>query len=74
MDSAGNSLVYNLYTDNTYGTVWGDGLGGTATVGIAGTGIGNIGTTTVFGRIPLAAAQAAITGVYTDTVLVTILP
>jgi spore coat protein U domain-containing protein, fimbrial subunit CupE1/2/3/6 len=68
------SLPYNLYTDNTFGTIWGDGSGTTATVPIAGTGMANVGTTTVFGRIPLAAAQAATTGIYTDTVLVTLLP
>lgn len=67
-------LVYNLYTDGTFGTIWGDGTGTTATVPVAGTGMANVGNTTVFGRIPLAAAQAAVTGIYTDTVLVTILP
>ena len=40
---------------------------------ITGTGMANVGNTTVFGRIPLAAAQAATTGVYTDTVLVTVI-
>lgn len=67
-------LVYNLYTDNTFGTIWGDGTGTTSTVAVAGTGMANVGNTTVFGRIPLAPAQAAVTGIYTDTVLVTILP
>ncbi len=74
MDSAGNSLAYNLYIDGTFTTIWGDGTGSTSTVGITGTGIGNVGNTTVFGRILLAAAQTAVVGVYTDTVLVTILP
>ncbi len=68
------SLAYNLYTDNTFGTIWGDGNGTTSTVAVAGTGMANVGNTTVYGRIPLAAAQAASTGIYTDTVLVTILP
>ena len=67
-------LAYNLFTDNTFGTIWGDGTGLTSTVAVVGTGMANVGNTTVFGRIPLAAAQAAITGIYTDTVLVTILP
>jgi spore coat protein U-like protein len=67
-------LAYNLYTDNTFGTIWGDGTGTTSTVPVAGTGMANIGTTTVFGRIPLADAQAAVTGIYNDSVLVTILP
>jgi spore coat protein U-like protein len=68
------SLAYNLYTDNTFGTIWGDGAGTTSTVAVAGTGMANIGTTNVFGRIQLADAQAAVAGIYTDTVLVTILP
>ena len=67
-------LAYNLFTDNTFGTIWGDGTGTTSTVGIAGLGMANVGNTVVYGRIPLAAAQAAVTGIYTDTVLVTILP
>ena len=67
-------LVYNLFTDNTFGTIWGDGGGTTSTVPVAGTGMANVGNTIVYGRIPLAAAQAAVTGIYTDTVLVTILP
>ena len=68
------SLAYNLYTDNTFGTIWGDGTGTTSTVAVTGTGMANVGTTNVFGRIQLADAQAAVAGVYTDTVLVTILP
>ncbi len=67
-------LAYNLFTDNTFGTIWGDGTGTTSTVAVAGTGMANVGNTTVFGRIPLVAAQAAVTGIYNDTVLVTILP
>jgi spore coat protein U-like protein len=67
-------LVYNLFTDVTFGTIWGDGTGTTSTVAVAGTGMANVGNTIVHGRIPLAAAQAAVTGIYTDTVLVTILP
>ena len=67
-------LVYNLYTDNLFGTIWGDGTGTTGTVPVAGTGMANVGTTTVFGRIPLVPAQAAVTGTYIDTVVVTILP
>lgn len=67
-------LPYNLYTDSTYGTIWGDGGGTTSTVAIAGTGMFNVGTTNVFGRIQLADAQTATPGVYNDTVLVTILP
>ncbi len=67
-------LVYNLFTDVTFGTIWGDGTGTTSTVAVVGTGMASVGNTIVYGRIPLAAAQAAVTGIYTDTVLVTILP
>ena len=67
-------LAYNLYTDITFGTIWGDGTGTTSTVPAAGTGMAIVGNTIVYGRIPLAAAQVAVTGIYTDTVLVTILP
>ena len=67
-------LAYNLYTDATFGTIWGDGLGGTSTVPFVGLGMAIVGNTVVNGRIPLAAAQAAITGTYIDTVLVTITP
>ena len=74
LDDAGTPLSYNLYTDITYGTVWGDGAGGTARVAANGTGmaVANIGTTDVYGRIPLAAAEAAAPGTYTDQVLVTV--
>ena len=75
LDNAGTPLAYNLYTDNGYGTIWGDsGTAGTSAVAILGTGMGNLVTRTVFGRILLSAAQAAEPGTYSDTVTVTILP
>ena len=74
MDAAGVKLPYNLYTDNTFGTVWGNGNGGTDTVGITGLGMANVGTTTVHGRILLTDAQTAEPGAYRDVVVVTILP
>jgi len=73
LDSAGVRLAYNLYTDNTYGTIWGDGTGTTGTLSTTGTGMINTGTSEVFGRILLTDAQAAEPGAYTDTVLVTII-
>ena len=72
LDFGGIPLVYNLFTDSLYGTIWGDGLGLTSAVAIVGTGMANVGNTVVYGRIPLAAAQAAVTGTYIDTVLVTV--
>ncbi len=65
-------LNYNLFTDGTFGQIWGDGTGTTGTVPAVGTGMSSVGTTIVFGRIPLADAQAAVSGIYTDTVLVTV--
>ncbi|HSG58532.1 MAG TPA: spore coat protein U domain-containing protein [Woeseiaceae bacterium] len=67
-------LPYNLYTDSTFTTIWGDGTGTTGTVSLSGIGMSIVNTTNVFGRIQLADAQAAVGGIYTDTVLVTILP
>lgn len=68
--NGGNTLNYNLYTDPTYLTIWGDGSGGTATVS------GSIGLLllpvnhVVYGRIP--AGQNAAAGSYTDTISVTV--
>ena len=68
------NLAYNLYTDNTYAQIWGDGTGTSASVAIAGTGMGNVTDSVVYGRVLLADGQAAEPGNYTDTVVVTILP
>lgn len=73
-DGGTETLAYNLYTDNTFGTIWGDGSGTSQTVAIAGTGMGNLGSSAVEGRVLLTDAQAAEPGAYTDTVVVTILP
>jgi spore coat protein U-like protein len=74
LDDAGTTLSYNLYTDATYGTIWGDGGAGTGTVAVLGAGMAaaNIGTSEVFGRILRGAAEAAPPGIYTDSVLVTV--
>ena len=61
-----HELFYNLYTDATRTTVWGDATGGTASV--TATGIGE--HHTVYGRIP--ARQNAFVGTYADTVVVTL--
>lgn len=59
-------LNYNLYSDATRTTIWGDGSAGTAIVS------GNSGgaTHTVYGRIP--ALQNAHTGNFSDTIIVTV--
>ncbi len=74
MVSGGNTLAYNLYIDATFGTIWGDGVAPTATVGITPLGMGTAGNTVVNGRVLLADALAAPVGTYTDNVLVTIIP
>ena len=44
MASGTNVLQYNLYTTATFGTVWGDGTGGTATQAGTGAGMASDGT------------------------------
>jgi spore coat protein U-like protein len=59
-------LSYNLYTDATRLTIWGDGTSGTSIV----SGNAKNATHTVYGRIP--ARQNARAGNYTDTIVVTV--
>ena len=67
----GNALNYNLYTNSTRTTVWGDGSGSTQTVSDTYTlAILSGKTYTVYGR--LFAQQNAAPGLYTDTVVVTV--
>jgi spore coat protein U-like protein len=69
----GNFLVYNLYTDGTYGAVWGDDTGTTDVVGGSGTGMANALTRTVYGRLLAADNVAAVeAGAYSDTIVATI--
>ena len=67
MTNATDFMQYNLYTDNTYGTVWGDGTGATGTVAGTGTGMGNTINHTVYGRIPVS--QNLSPGTYTETTI-----
>jgi spore coat protein U-like protein len=73
---AGAKLQYNLYTTSSYGTVFGDGTGGSSTVPVT---IGTASFTTpvhvtVFGEFLDSAANrlAAGAGTYTDTVTATL--
>jgi len=66
MANGAHRLDYNLYTDATRTTVWGDGNGNTAIV----SGSGTTGNHTVYGRIP--ARQNAYVGGYIDTITVTL--
>jgi spore coat protein U-like protein len=68
MANGAYSLEYNLYSDAARILVWGDGNGGTATVG--GSGAGTATNVTIYGRIP--AAQNAHVGNYSDNVVVTV--
>jgi spore coat protein U-like protein len=62
--SGTDALLYNLYTDPTRLTIWGDGSPGTGVLSLSGTG----GNYTVYGRIP--ARQNVPVGTYGDTITV----
>jgi spore coat protein U-like protein len=66
MTSGANALEYNLFTDPSRLTVWGDGTAGSATVGATASSAEEA----VYGRI--AARQNVPAGTYTDVVVVTI--
>ena len=72
MSNGTNRLNYNLYTDASYSTVWGNGNGGTGRRTYSA--LLTIGTTnipyTFYGRIP--AGQGSPAGVYNDNVVVTV--
>jgi spore coat protein U-like protein len=70
-----NKLQYNLYTSLAASTIWGDGTGGTGTMGGTGSGMasGSATTLTVFGQLPdNAFNQGAPSGNYTDSITVTV--
>lgn len=66
MKNGSYQLDYNLYTNTTHTTIWGDGTSGTSTVSATGTGA----TYTVYGQIP--ALQNVRVGSYSDTITVTV--
>ncbi len=66
MVGGGSILDYNLYANVGRTSVWGNGTGGTVTVGGAGTSASH----TVYGRIP--ARQNKKPGNYSDTITVTL--
>jgi spore coat protein U-like protein len=76
MTNGTDTLVYNLYTTNGYGTVWGDGTSSTSTVSGSGAGMaaGNELTHVVYGRLLASANTGAVgvPGTYTDTITATI--
>lgn len=67
--STATHLDYNLYTDSTYTTVWGDGTGSTATV--PGSVQNSSASFTIYGEIP-APQTTVVPGAYTDTVTMTV--
>jgi len=69
--SGTNYLNYNLFTDNTYATIWADGTSLTSTVSFGPFASSTTAiTTSVFGKMPKG--QDAPTGTYTDTVVATV--
>jgi spore coat protein U-like protein len=66
MKSGSNSLFYNLFTDPSRLSLWGDGSPGTNLVSFSGTA----GSQAVYGRIP--AGQNVPVGTYGDTITVTL--
>ena len=69
MAGSGSATVqYQLYTNSSYSTVWGDGTSGTSTSG--GTGNGTAQNYTVYGQVPPQPTPAPNT--YSDTITVTI--
>lgn len=71
----GDFLVYNLYTADTYATVWGDDTGDTDLVGGTGEGmaLANELTRTVYGRLRAVDNEGPVeAGDYSDTIVATI--
>jgi len=68
MNNIGEWLIYNLYTDNTHSTIWGNGTGGSVIVN--GTGTGSDQNYSIYGRI--LAGQYVPVGSYADNVVITI--
>jgi len=67
-------LVYNLYTDGSYGTVWGDTTGDSGRPAArTGAGMGTEQTWTVYGRLLASDNQRPIdVGSYSDTITATV--
>lgn len=72
MANGANLLSYQLYTNSSHTTVWGDGTSGTGTVNGTGTGPGtaHMIVETVYGAV--SAQQSAPAGSYSDVITVTV--
>lgn len=74
MYKGADTLDYNLYTNVGHSTVWGNGAGGTSTVGytlLLPLVLPNQRTDTVYGLIP-ASQTTTVPGSYSDTITVTV--
>ena len=75
MKAGSNALSYNLYTDSSYTTIWGDGTGSTQVINSGVTldalGLAPAQTFYVYGRIP-GRQITAVPGVYSDGISVTV--
>jgi len=67
-NSDGDRLAYNLYTDSSHATVWGDGTNGSSFVPLMGTGSPQ--SFAVYLVVP--AGQSVRSGQYTDTVTISV--
>ncbi len=76
MTNGVHNLDYNLYTDSSYGTVWGDGISASAVPGTITSSILGLvclpasRNTIVYGLVP--GNQNVGTGAYSDTIVVTV--
>lgn len=71
MTKGSDILEYNLYTDATYQTIWGNGVGGNMIV--FGSTSDTLPTNhTVYGRISLNTQRAAVSGSYNDSIIITV--
>ena len=64
-------LNYNIYTNSTFTTIWGDGTAGTSTQTRSISRGGNSASWVLYGRIPAGQLSVA-PGVFTDSVQVTL--
>jgi spore coat protein U domain-containing protein, fimbrial subunit CupE1/2/3/6 len=69
-----DTLIYNLYTTNSYTTVWGDNTGGSGRPATGtGAGMSTNQTLTVYGRLLAADNTGPVAaGSYSDTIVATI--
>jgi len=71
--SGTNTLQYNLYKDAAFGTIFGDGTGGTGSVLGTGNGVATAVSVPVYGQLlDSATNQNAVPGSYSDTITASI--